>query len=77
MSPVVRRLATDECSLGTPEQIPRRAKRVTESAGLPLPRSFGELDAPKSAPARKAALLRPFGGTHFSGSEISCFDGHR
>jgi hypothetical protein len=77
MSPVVRRLATDECSLGTPEQIPRRAKRVTESAGLPLPRSFGQVCAPKSAPARKAALLRPFGGTDFSGTEVSRFDWHR
>lgn len=31
---------------------------------------------PKSAPARKAALLRPFGGTDFSGRFVSSFDWH-
>jgi hypothetical protein len=44
---------------------------------LPLPRSFGDLDASKSAPARKAALLRPFGGTDFSGVKVSRFERHR
>ena len=51
-------------------------RALSAAAGEPAVRCrarSGELAIPKSAPARKAALLRPSGGTDFSRPRVSGF----